>query len=793
MNAPLPEPPPPEEILSLRCERSRNTGKAYVYFSTRGTATGKREFRYPILIAEGFPGGHTLAYLVRILEQHGLMTELRRRGYDIVVIGFDQGSDRIQKNAGVVENGIEQIQRRTREPLVVAGMSMGGLVVRYALTRMEHERRDHRTRAFFTLDTPHRGAYTSVAGQWFVHGFRDAHPELERQARLLESPANQQFVRQLLRGNAVSESPLYKSFFDELRQLGNYPRRTQRWAMASGAGDGRATLQPHELIFDWRDDECASASLWTQGEAGKPVPIAQGQWRGNPCAPLTHASACSWEAVPGGQGAHLEQLAQIASLVAGKTIESKVPRYCTVPTFSALDLDPAAGPFSVLPRSPGPRDAFHDWIFADGNLRHLDFTFEMSQWLLRKLEYFDPHDRDFLGDPYPVYARLRHTAGVSRVAPYGSWWVFREADVRQALQDKLRFTKDPPAGFAPKPRPPFDITQTMKDGPFSADPPWHTRLRSVLDPGFRAALSQAPAVALQAAKDLLSSLPASGRAELVSSYAIPLPARVLFSVLGIPGSAMEAGAGRSEREAHAQLLESWVAAIVNAHDLTQPVPVQVQGATCGMALANYFQCLLRRQPSDPPKGLVDQLILQAGTAQGLSLDEVQSSLVSITVAGYLSTTFLICTGLRHLLANPQRLPLLLNGSPQDEARLLDELLRLDAPAQIVDRVAAEDLMLSGVHIAKGDGLSLILGSANRDADAYPDPDDFDPGRDRVHAQLSFGDGIHRCLGEPLARIVAPIALRELICTLPNLRIDGLVQWQTDPYLRGPSNLPVSWG
>jgi pimeloyl-ACP methyl ester carboxylesterase len=401
-----PDLPTPDQVLSLRCARSDNTGKASVYLARARSGSGSRgrgALRRPVLVAEGFPGGHTQAYLLRVLRQHGLMDRLQARGYDIAVIGFDRGSDRIQNNAGVIEDAIDQLRRAAREPLVVCGLSMGGLVVRYALTRMEHERRDHHTRAMLTWDTPHRGAYTSLAVQWFVHQFKDRSPVLAAKARELDSPANQQLMRLWLRGGEPVESPLRRELLEELQGLGGYPQQPRRWAIASGQGGGGASFAAHREVFDWSaDDGRTAARLFTLGEGGRSELIAEGRCAGQDCVALRCASALSWEAVPGGQGEHFKQAAAIAGQIGGRALDLELPGYCTVPTFSALDLDPGADPLAPVERllavQPIP---FHDWSVQKRNLTHLDIGPETGDWLIERLEHFDPHDPGFLRDPQP--------------------------------------------------------------------------------------------------------------------------------------------------------------------------------------------------------------------------------------------------------------------------------------------------------------------------------------------------------------------------------------------------------
>lgn len=808
------ELPKPSEEFALRCARSGSTGKALVFFGDKQKGE-PRDLLYPVLVAEGFPGGHELSYLLPILGQHDFMPTLLRRGYDLVLIQFDQGTDRIQNNAGVIEDAIRKVHKRTDEELVLIGLSMGGLVARYALTRMEHEAQarreqreragqiewpehsEHRVRCFVTWDTPHQGAYTSLAVQWFVHAFRDANPALGKRAEHLDSPANQQFMRQWLHGGQVIESPLRAEFLDDLRRLGNYPKKCRRIAVSSGSTSGSAQYSPHEKLFEWADDHGNAAELWSQGARDESVLIARGQRFGLALPPLHHASTYSREAVPGGQGGHLKQVAALAGEIGGKKVDPLREFYCSVPSYSALDLDPGQDPFAPIQRLlKAQASPFDAWKCSGENLPHLVLSRSTLCWLLNQIEAFDPHDPGYLRDPYPTYRRLRRTVGVLKVKPYKSWWVFRDADLRQALDDRTLadpsvpepqrcpFRKDPPPGTDPLTLTPADVMANLSEGPFHSDPPWHTRLRAALDPLFADAIRDAGPLAQKIAAVLLDRLPQSGSTDLVSSYALPLPAAVLFRVLGIPQA--------SSQQRDDEVLITWVTLIANAHDQTQSQGVRFQGLTSAFALGAYYQALMRGGVVEPVAGgLIERLVQQARS--GLRLDELQSSLVSLTVAGYLSTTFLICTGLRHLQGNKRAMSALMQNNAEADRRLMNELLRLDAPAQIVDRRAWRDLQLSGVQIRQGDKLALILGSGNRDASVFKKPDTLRMTRSNSARHLSFGDGLHRCIGEHLARTVTPIALRELLTRKQGLVIDGLVQWQTDPYLRGPSNLPVRWG
>jgi cytochrome P450 len=390
---------------------------------------------------------------------------------------------------------------------------------------------------------------------------------------------------------------------------------------------------------------------------------------------------------------------------------------------------------------------------------------------------FDPHDRAFLADPYPTYARFRAEAPVHAVKPYDSYWVFRHADVERVLTDRDTFVKTPLGGWPPAPGP-LGAMASFPEGLFASDPPRHTALRKTLEPLVRQAVQGAPELATGVSAHLLDGVRKRGGMELISDYALPLPATVLFDILGIPGDPLVRKG-----------LIAWQAAIVAAHDITQAVSLRATGATCKMALSSFFAGLVLGSRTAPPAGLLGEMCSAIGR-DGLTAEDVEVCSSDFLVAGYLSTTFLIGTGVRTLLANPDQLQDLA-AHPDLMPGAVEELLRYDAPAQLVDRVAAVDTELGGVSLKAGSEVTAVLGSANRDPERFAEPDRFLIRRED-QGQVSFGDGIHHCIGAPLVRLVAPVAFAQLL-ELPDLALAGLPQWQTDPYLRAVTNLPLRLG
>lgn len=388
---------------------------------------------------------------------------------------------------------------------------------------------------------------------------------------------------------------------------------------------------------------------------------------------------------------------------------------------------------------------------------------------------FNPHDPAFLADPFPTYEAFRTQAPIAAVPVYTSDWLFRYDDCVQVLTDTDVWIKRPPGGSPPGYGPP-GIMSNFPDGLFISDPPVHTQLRSILEPLLDQAIENAPQLTQQVAEPLLAAAKQHGRIELVADYALPVPSSVLFMLLGIPDTP---GLWNG--------LLSWQAAIVAAHDVTQSAGVRGAGATASMALNLFFEGLGLADRALPAPGLFAEICTAFADA-GLTPQHVQMSAVDFLVAGYLSTTFIIGTGVRNLLLNPDQLRAL-RADPSLINRAVEEMLRFDGPVQVIDRYAARDTEVGGKTYQQNAKVTAVVGSADHDPAAFTNPERFLIRRPKNN-HLGFGDGIHRCIGAPLARLVAPVAINMLLEAFPHLALDGLPQWQSDPYLRAVTSLPL---
>jgi cytochrome P450 len=394
------------------------------------------------------------------------------------------------------------------------------------------------------------------------------------------------------------------------------------------------------------------------------------------------------------------------------------------------------------------------------------------------LSSFNPHDPAFLEDPFPTYAQFRAKKPIAHVMPYDSWWCFRYSECEQILSDDVTFVKEDP--IQPPNMPPLAVLAELPKSVFESDNPHHDAVRPVLDPLFHQAIADASSIATSLAEKLLVAAKASSRFDLITNYATPLPAGVLQQVLGVSAEDLP-------------ILMQWVQTYIAANDIAAPLAIKGAGVTCALALSEYFNAMSRCPVHQP--GRMFDLMRTKGMADPhpISPDDVQANARTLMIAGYASTTFLIGSGTVRLLQpeNQDQLQLL-DQEPERMDAAVQEMLRIDAPVQLIDRYVTTDVKLGDVSLIRGDKVTAVIGSANHDESVFVDPDKFDICRQpRTH--FGFGMGIHRCLGAPLAEHVTPAAFRVLLAQLPNLRLAGTVVWQADPFLRAPSTVPISFG
>ena len=397
---------------------------------------------------------------------------------------------------------------------------------------------------------------------------------------------------------------------------------------------------------------------------------------------------------------------------------------------------------------------------------------------------FNPLSPDFIRDPYPHYERLR-TSDPMHVTAHGAFLASRHAEVSLVLRDK-RFGKDfvdrTIRRYGPKIME-EPIFRSMSHWMLQQDPPDHTRLRGLVVKAFTARRVEDMRPRIQEVVDrTIDDVIARGHMDLIEDFAFRLPVTIICDMLGIPEEHREVFY-KSSRDG---------GRILDPVPLT---PAEIAEANMGHAMAKmYFEQLFELRRRNPGDDLTTQLVQAEEDGSRLTNEELIANIILLFGAGHETTVNLIGNGLLALHRNPDQLALL-KANPSLISNAIEEFLRYDSSVQMTGRVALEEIEdLGGKRIPKGESVLCLLGSANRDPAVYSDrPDRLDITRPNVKP-LSFGGGIHFCLGAQLARIEAEIAISTLLRRIPDLRLDDAEnpQWRPTFVLRGLKQLPASW-
>jgi len=396
---------------------------------------------------------------------------------------------------------------------------------------------------------------------------------------------------------------------------------------------------------------------------------------------------------------------------------------------------------------------------------------------------FNPWTPEFIADPYPSFHRLRTTEPM-HLMPLGFYVASRHADVTSILRDK-RFGKDFVGRMTRRHGPQIlnePIYRSMRHWMLPLDPPDHGRLRGLVVRAFTARRIEDMRPRIQQIVDaIIDRVAERGHMDLIADFAYRLPVTVICDMLGIPEEDREffhAGSRMGGR-----LLDL---APLSAAEIKE----QNEG---NLAMAEYFRRLFdlrRRQPGDD---LTTHLVQAEEAGDKLTNEELTANIILLFGAGHETTVNLIGNGLLALHRNPDQLRLLQND-PSLAPNAVEELLRYDSSVQVTGRTTLENVdEIGGIALAKGQPVVCLLGSANRDPAVYADPDRLDITRSDIRP-LSFGGGIHYCVGAQLARIEGEVAITTLLRRLPNLRLDDLdhPDWRQTFVLRGLNRLPASW-
>lgn len=383
-------------------------------------------------------------------------------------------------------------------------------------------------------------------------------------------------------------------------------------------------------------------------------------------------------------------------------------------------------------------------------------------------ELTDPLDQitnDFIQNPYPTYKTLRENSPVHWSQSRQWWLISRYEDVRMILNDR-RFTKLCPSKLR-RIFPNVGIVSRLESaykslverGPSECkwisrrDPPEHTRFRTASSPSFLPGkIKLVEPFVREACKKKIDAFAENGGCDLVEDYAKDLPYEVIAHIIGIPIDDQSK-------------VRSWVEIIGRCFEVTPSEEDLQEASRAAGSYTEYMKALFSERKSTPLHDLVSEY---GHPDSGMSADEAIANLVLFTVAGFETTSPLISSGLFALLKHPDQLELL-RQQPDLIAAVVEEVLRLEAPIPVVKYHVSETTELGNKTLRAGDKVRLLIGSANRDPDMFENPDVFDITRQNKK-HLSFGSGIHYCLGGSLARLEGQISISMILERLPNLRL-----------------------
>jgi cytochrome P450 len=402
---------------------------------------------------------------------------------------------------------------------------------------------------------------------------------------------------------------------------------------------------------------------------------------------------------------------------------------------------------------------------------------------------YDLYSDAFRADTYATFARMREQdpvfcqPGLDGESPI--WFITRYDDADAVLLDDERFVRDPRLALRPDELMAFDVglpdsMAFIDSNMLNRDGDDHRRLRRLVSKAFTPRMIERLRARIQQIADgLIDPVAGRGEMELVSSFAFPLPITVIAELLGVPPA---------DRDRFREWSDAMVRPALAAAELER------FGALMNDFVA-YLHVLFEERRSEPGEDLVSALVAVEDGGDTLSEEELSSMVALLIVAGHETTVSLIGNATLALLTHPEQRAAL-ERDPALLPRAVEELIRYDGPVErTLNRWAAVDVELRGKTIRRGEPVIVILGAADRDPERFDDPDRLDLTAERETRLLAFGRGSHFCLGAPLARLEAEIALGTLLRRLPGIRLavpQEELRWRPVPLFRSLVELPVAW-
>jgi cytochrome P450 len=400
---------------------------------------------------------------------------------------------------------------------------------------------------------------------------------------------------------------------------------------------------------------------------------------------------------------------------------------------------------------------------------------------------FDPWSPGFVADPYPAYAALRDQAPVTFYEPTGQWLISRYDDVNALLRDRrlgrsyLHVATHEEMGRPPDPPHLEPFWRLVRDGMLDLEPPDHTRLRRLVSKAFTPRMveglrGRVEAITRSLVDDLLDAGSDGSAVDLKSMVAEPLPVAIIAEMLGVP-------------ETDRPLLRPWSAGICGMYEMRPSRAAEDAAVRASVEFSAYLRELARARRTEPRDDLVSALAQVVDEGDVLTEDELIGTCALLLNAGHEASVNMTGNGWLALFTHPDQLELL-----RDRRELLpgaiEELMRFDTPLQMFERWVLEDIEIGGVAIPRGFEVALLFGSANHDERRFAEPERLDLTRvDNPH--ITFGAGIHFCLGAPLARMELATLFGELLSRAPRLALAAEPVWGPGYIIRGLESLMVT--
>jgi cytochrome P450 len=396
----------------------------------------------------------------------------------------------------------------------------------------------------------------------------------------------------------------------------------------------------------------------------------------------------------------------------------------------------------------------------------------------------DPRDPAFFQNPYAFYDQLHAANPAFFWEEYRHWCFAGFKDVSALLRDKrfgrqiLHVATREELGL-PEPKPHtahFDLTE--KYSLLTLEPPAHTRLRTLVNRAFVSRhVEQLRPRIIRLANEMIDGFEGEDSVDLIKAFAAPIPAIIIAEMLGLPA------------EMAPQLL-NWSNRMVAMYMFGVTEETEHDANRASYDFMEYLRGVIAERRKAPREDLLTHMITAEHQGSVLSDDEVMSTAILLLNAGHEATVHTTGNGVKSILESGLD-PAALFASDEQSAATVEECLRFDAPLHMFTRYALSDLDYEGLHFKKGDVIGLMLGAANRDPQRFAHANRFDPFRSDG-ANVSFGAGIHFCIGAPLARIELQVAFGELFRRLPKLRMVEQPRYNDVYHFHGLERLMVSW-